>query len=165
MAVMSEYRKRFPNALFGFPGLSPGPSSDAAGRLSSEVFSAQAAAVAQQADWVGLHSYWVNERELSDVLLGQNFARYRERFPEKLLFITEFGNPAQPKSMIADQYNRYYAMLRHLPGLGGAFAYVVSTPDPIESPRWAWRDEGGNDLGIAAEVGQRTYITDPPGQT
>jgi len=160
LTVMDLYRRRFPNALFGFPGLSPGPTSDAQGRLSSEIFIEQAAHAAQQADWVGLHSYWVNERELSDVLLGQNFARYRDRFPEKMLFITEFGNPVQPKLTVADQYNRYYAMLRHLPGLGGAFAYVASTPDPVESPLWAWRDEAGNDLGIAAEVGLRRYIQD-----
>ena len=61
---------------------------------------------------------------------------------------------------MADQYSRYYAMLRHLPGLGAAFAYVCSTPDPIESPRWAWRDEAGNDIGIAGEVGLRRYVRD-----
>jgi hypothetical protein len=49
-------------------------------------------------------------------------------------------------------------LLRHVPGLGAAFAYVVSTPDPVESPRWAWRDESGNDLGIAGVVGQRRFI-------
>ena len=45
-------------------------------------------------------------------------------------------------------------------GLGAAFAYVVSTPNPIESPRWGWRDESGRDLGIAAEIGRRRYIRD-----
>ena len=51
-------------------------------------------------------------------------------------------------------------MLRHLPGLGAAFAYVVSTPDALESPRWGWRDEAGHDVGIAAEVGRRRYVQD-----
>jgi hypothetical protein len=160
LTVLSLFRRRFPNALFGFPGLSPGPTSDAQGRLSSDIFLQQATTAAQQADWVGLHAYWVNERELSDVSLGLDFARYRERFPEKVLFVTEFGNPVQSKSLVADQYSRYYAMLRHLPGLGGAFAYVISTPDAVESPRWGWRDEFGNDAGIAAEVGQRRYVRD-----
>jgi len=160
LAVLDLYRRRFPNALFGFPGLSPGPTSDSQGRLSSELFIQQAAKAAQQADFVGIHAYWVNERELSDVSLGLDFARYRERFPEKVLFVTEFGNPVQPKPVAADQYARYYSILRHLPGLGGAFAYVLSTSDPIESPRWAWRDEKGNDTGIAAEVGRRRYIKD-----
>ena len=44
--------------------------------------------------------------------------------------------------------------------LGGAFAYVLSTSDPIESPRWAWRDEKGADVGIAGLVGQRRYLKD-----
>jgi len=158
LAVMNLYRRRFPDALFGFPGLSPGPTTDI--RASSELFIQQATTAAQQADWVGIHAYWVNERELSDVSLGLDFARYRERFPEKVLFVTEFGNPVQSKEVAADQYSRYYAMLRHLPGLGGAFAYVLSTSDPSESPRWAWRDEKGEDVGIAAIVGQRRYLKD-----
>ena len=28
------------------------------------------------------------------------------------------------------------------------------------SPRWAWRDEAGNDMGIAAEIGKRHYVKD-----
>jgi hypothetical protein len=61
---------------------------------------------------------------------------------------------------VADQYGRFYALLRNLPGLGAAFAYVVSTPNAIESPRWGWRDEAGRDLGIAGEIGRRRYIKD-----
>jgi hypothetical protein len=160
LEVLNLYRRRFPDALFGFPGLSPGPTSPAVGRFSSELFIQQAAQAAQQADWVGIHAYWVNERELSDLSLGLDFARYRDRFPEKLLFVTEFGNPVETKRAVADQYGRYYAMLRHLPGLGAAFAYVCSTPDPIESPLWGWRDEAGNDVGIAAEIGLRRYVRD-----
>src|SRR2546425_196849 len=38
LTVLGLFRRRFPNALFGFPGLSPGPTSDAQGRLSSEIF-------------------------------------------------------------------------------------------------------------------------------
>jgi hypothetical protein len=156
LEVLHLYRALFPEARFGFPGLSPGPTT--AGRQDSERFLAQAASAAQQADWIGMHAYWVNERELTDPRLGFNFVKYREQFPEKLLFLTEFGNPQQPKSEVALQYARYYGLLRHVPGLGAAFAYVVSTPDPVESPRWAWRDESGNDLGIAGVVGQRRFI-------
>ncbi len=128
--------------------------------MASLAFIQQAELAAQQADWVGLHSYWVNEREFSDLSLGFDFARYRLRFPEKLLFVTEFGNPVQSKSQVADQYGRFYALLRNLPGLGAAFAYVVSTPNPIESPRWGWRDEAGRDFGIAGEIGKRRYVKD-----
>lgn len=158
LEVAALYRQRFPDAHFGFPGLSPGPASTADGRVDSEAFLSQAEIAAQQADWIGLHAYWVNEREISDERLGFGFMDYRARFPEKLLFVTEFGNPLQPKNVIADQYARYYGMLRHVRGLGAAFAYVISSPDPVESARWAWRDEAGNDVGIAAVVGQRKYV-------
>jgi hypothetical protein len=158
LEVMALYRQRFPDAHFGFPGLSPGPTSASDGRMDSEVFLSQAEIAAQQADWVALHAYWVNEKEITDARLGFGFTRYRARFPEKLLFITEFGNPSQPKPVVADQYARYYGMLRNVNGLGAAFAYVISSPDPVESARWAWRDEAGNDVGIAAVVGARKYI-------
>ncbi len=158
LEVMHEYRQQFPEGLFGFPGLSPGPASAAEGRADSAAFLRQAELAAQQADWVGLHAYWVNEREMNDGRQGLSFLDYRERFPEKLLFITEFGNPNQPKSIVADQYARYYSLIRRASGLGAAFAYVVSTPDPVESPRWAWRTEGGDDVGIAGIVGARNYL-------
>lgn len=160
LEVLDRYRERFPEARLGFPGLSPGPASEAAGRADSEQFLAEAAEAALAADWIGVHAYWVNEREVTDEREGFGFTRYRERFPESLLFVTEFGNPAQPKTVVAEQYARYYGALRHFPGLGAAFSYVVSTSNPVESPRWAWRDEGGRDVGIAAVVGERKYVRD-----
>ena len=158
--VLGRYRRRYPGLQFGFPGLSPGPTSPGQGRVAAKSFLAESAFAAQQADWVGLHAYWVSERELSDGSVGLSFTEYRRLFPEKLLFITEFGNPNQPKAVVAEQYARYYGLLRRVPGLGGAFAYVVSTSDPVESPRWGWRDEGGHDVGIAAEIGRRRFIFD-----
>jgi hypothetical protein len=155
--VMARYRARYPTVLFGFPGLSPGPASAAAGRADPEQFLDEAAFAVVEADWVGIHAYWVNDSELADRALGLLPYRYRDRFAEKLLFVTEFGNPIQAKDLVAEQYARYYAMLRQMPGLGGLFAYVVSTPNPLEAG-WAWRDEAGNDRGLAGKVGQRPYI-------
>jgi hypothetical protein len=159
LEVLNRYRRRYPRLQFGFPGLSPGPTLPGI-RQASTTFLDQAAFAAQQADWIGLHAYWVNEREFSGQSLGLAFAQYRARFPEKLLFVTEFGNPQQGKATVADQYGRYYALLRKVPGLGGAFAYVSSTSDPVESPRWAWRNEAGQDMGIAGEIGRRRYLKD-----
>lgn len=159
LEVLNSYRARWPGKLFGFPGLSPGPASNYAGRANPDEFLAQAAAAALEADWVGLHSYWVTESEVVDASLGLNIYHYRELFPEKLLFITEFGNPFQGQTLVAEQYARYYGMLRQMPGLGAAFAYVVSSPNPIEAGL-VWRDEAGNDTGIAALVGQRPFIAE-----
>jgi hypothetical protein len=161
LETMALLRQIYPDALYGFPGLSPGAGSAAAGRMNSQTFLEQAEFAAQQADWIGLHAYWVTEREMTDERLGFNFMDYRERFPEKLLFLTEFGNPFQPKPLVASQYARYYGVLRHITGLGAAFAYILSTPNPQESPLWAWRDESGNDAGIAPVVGRREFIREP----
>jgi len=158
LEVLALYRQLFPEGRFGFPGLSPGPTVPGVGRVNASEFLSEAAFAAQQADWIGLHSYWVNEAEMTDGREGFGFTGYRALFPEKLLFITEFGNPRQSKAEVAAQYARYYGMLRHVNGLGGIFAYVVSTPNLAESSPWAWRDEGGKDVGIAAEVGKRQYV-------
>jgi hypothetical protein len=158
--VVSRLRLLFPDSKFGFPGLSPGPEGGFAGRSSQLRFLEQAAdAIQASADWVGVHSYWVNEGEMFDRELGFNYMSYRQFFPEKLLFITEFGNPAQPKTVVADQYARYYGMLRNVKGVGGAFAYVLSASG-AEFRDWVWRDEGGHDLGLAGVVGRRQYIRD-----
>lgn len=155
--VVSLYRQRFPEAKFGFPGLSPGPSIDGI-RQDSQVFLEQASFAAVQADWIGVHAYWVNEREMSDPNLGLAAFDYRRRFPDKLLFVTEFGNPQDSKPVVASQYSRFYGAHRHVNGLGAAFAYVLSTSDPVETARWAWRQEDGTDVGIAGVIGRRDFI-------
>ncbi len=161
--VFALYRARFPEARLGFPGLSPGPVSRQAGRFAHFApFLEEARDAANLADWIGTHAYWVNEREMTDDLEGFSIARYREWFPDKLLFVTEFGNPAQPKAEVAAQYARYYAMHRNYPGVGGVFAYIVSTSNPVESPRWAWRDEAGSDMGVAGELGRRLRTITTP---
>src|SRR6185503_17883148 len=113
---------------------------------------------AARADWLSVHGYWSTEREMTDTNGGFTWKAYREFFPDKLLIVTEFGNPSQPKALVAEQYSRYYGILRHVPGLAGAFAYISSTSNNSESPRWAWRDETGKDMGIASEIGLRRYI-------
>ena len=155
LEVVNLYRQRFPGAKFGFPGLSLGPAMASPQRGDWKGFLDQATAAAIQADWIGAHCYWVTESEMVKQDLGYAWLEYRLRFPEKLLFITEFGNPWEPKAVVAQQYARYYRQLRGVDGLGAAFAYVVSTSSPEESPYWAWRDEKGSDLGIAQAVGGR----------
>ncbi len=155
--VVRLYRERWPAKKYGFPGLSPGSNMNNV-RQAMRQFLGEAALAAARADWIAVHGYWISEREMTEPIHGFTWQLYRQFFPDKLLFITEFGNPAQPKQLVAEQYSRYYGILRHVAGLGGAVSYVVSTSNSYESPRWAWRDENGQDVGIAAEVGLRRYI-------
>jgi hypothetical protein len=157
LAVRDRYRQAFPSARFGFPGLSPG--GDVPGvRYDSERFLNEAAFAVQEADWVGVHSYWVVARHMTDPNIGFQYLRYRARYPGKLLYITEFGAPLTSKTDQAQQYAQYYAMLRHEPGVGAAFSYIVSTSNSEQAPKWSWRAEDGKDLGIAPVIGARTYV-------
>ncbi len=155
--VVRLYRERWPGKKYGFPGLSPGGDMTNV-REAMRQFLGEAALAAARADWIAVHGYWINDRQMTEPIHGFTWQTYREFFPDKLLFITEFGNPSQPKPLVADQYARYYGILRHIKGLGGAVSYVVSTSNSYESPRWSWRDENGQDVGIAAEIGLRRYI-------
>ena len=155
--VVQLYRERWPDKKFGFPGLSPGITMHNV-RQDMRQFLGEAALSMARADWIAVHGYWINEREMTDITGGFTWKVFRQLFPDKLLIITEFGNPLQPKQLVAEQYARYYGILRHIPGLGGAFAYISSTSDRVESARWAWRDETGQDVGIASEIGLRRFI-------
>lgn len=155
--VVQLYRARWPDKKYGFPGLSPGVLNQDR-LIDFKQFLSDSALSAARADWVAAHGYWSSEQEMTDPDGGFSWKVVRQYFPDKLLFVTEFGNPLQPKNIVADQYARYYGMLRHVSGLGGAFSYIVSTSDRRESARWAWRDEDGLDVGIANEIGLRRYI-------
>lgn len=157
LETMGLMRKEWPDKRYGFPGLSPGATIRNI-RQDMKQFLGDCQFAAAQADWVGVHGYWQSESEMTDVRHGFTWQYYREAFPDKLLFITEFGNPIDSKQVVGDQYSRYYGMLRNASGLGAVFSYVVSTSNSYESSRWAWRDENGNDVGIARVVGARRHI-------
>jgi hypothetical protein len=107
------------------------------------------------ADWIGLHCYWVDEGGLNSPGGGLGYLEYRRRYPDKLLFITEFSNPAQgvDKRVKAQQYVRYYQSLRNVPGLGAAFAFVLSASSGF--PHEVWRDEDNTLSDIPGVVGSR----------
>lgn len=155
--VVSLYRRIWPNKKYGFPGLSPGPTIPGV-RQGSSAFLGQAATAAASADWIGVHGYWQTEGQMQSLDGGMSWRRFRRLYPDKLLFVTEFGNPIQPKPVVANQYARYYGLLRRAAGIGAAFSYISSTSDLSESARWGWTDEAGRDVGIAREIGRRRFI-------
>jgi len=154
LAVRRGLKALFPQALFGWPGLSPDgfPMPE---RTNDMRFLEAAADAVQAADFLGIHCYWRDEAEMNALSGGQGWREYRRRFPEKLLFITEFSNPTPHTSLAAkgEQYARYYQMLRNEPGLGAAFAFVSSAS--ADFPHEAWRDERGMLTPIVAAVGRR----------
>jgi hypothetical protein len=112
-------------------------------------------AACRAADWIGLHSYWLSEQELNSAAGGLGYLEYRRRFPDKLLFVTEFSNPATgvSKAVKGDQYARFHEMVRAIPGLGAAFSFVVSASAGFDTE--TWRSENGTASDIPARVGAR----------
>jgi hypothetical protein len=156
MDVTSPLKEGFPEARFGFPGVSPGGQVPGQ-RLDAKVFLEQADDAIQMADWVGVNCFWSNEDEMSAPNKGEFYKYVRERFPDKLLFITEFANVNDMVNTLAkgNQYLKYYQKLREEAGIGGAFAQVLSSPSGFGKMRW--RNEDGNLTEIPNRVGEREF--------
>lgn len=125
--VLGILRQRFPNAKFGYPGLSPKPNVPA-------FLDGSANAIAQ-CDWLGVHNYWTSADQPPFPMTGDNagmgWKYYRTRFPDKLLMITEFSNNSKDMADTdkGNQYAKYYQLLRQEPNLGAAFAFALNWPN------------------------------------
>jgi N-acetyl-anhydromuramyl-L-alanine amidase AmpD/uncharacterized small protein (DUF1192 family) len=137
LQVMPALKRACPWARFGFPGLALNqPHRDLAWlKICQEAIRAS--------HWLGCHCYWQYGNMMSDQW-GLRFKLYHERFPNKKIEITEFGDstPNRSREEIAQLYVRYYQELNNYPYLGSASAFIASSPDPA----WAtfvWMKEGG----------------------
>jgi hypothetical protein len=158
--VRSRLKQHYPEALFGYPGLSPGGDVPEV-RTNALNFLTASDAAARAADWIGLHCYWVSEAEFNSAAGGLGYVEYRRRFPDKLLFITEFSNPLAEtdKAVKGQQYARYYQHLRSIPGVGAAFSFVLSSSSGFESE--TWRLENGLVTPIPGLVAARQDVVSP----
>ncbi len=154
--VMNRLRAKFPEAKFGYPGLSPGASVSGQ-RVDSWAFLGQGDEAVRAADFVCCHCYWINDADQVSATGGLVYEEYRRRYPNKLLFITEFSNPTDNTDTRTkgNQYVTYYKRLRSLPGLGAAFSFVLSASAYF--PNEAWRLEDGRLTEIPGVVGGRNF--------
>jgi hypothetical protein len=82
--VRTRLRQQFPQALLGYPGLSPGAGIPGL-RMALTDFLDGSDEACRAADWVGLHCYWVSDQELNSAAGGLGYLEYRRRFPDKVL--------------------------------------------------------------------------------
>ena len=147
LEVLRLLRLACPWARFGFPGLAPNwPHRD------MEWLDICREAV-QASDWFGCHAYWQQDNQLKNEW-GLRFKAYHERFPDKVIEITEFGNstPGLSGDVMAAQYAMFYQELFQYPYLGSASAFIASSPDP----QWAhfvWRKESDEFRPMVATTG------------
>ncbi len=156
LRVKGALLPKFPDAKFGWPGLSPGPTILGI-RYNEDQFLRDAGKIVGQADFICCHCYWQNAAEQNTRIGGLNYQKYREQYPDKPLFITEFSNPNPNEAMAAkgQQYQRYYQNLRNVPGLAAAFSFVVSAS--ADFPHEVWRLENQQLTAIPGLVGQRPF--------
>jgi hypothetical protein len=154
--VINRLKGKFPEAKFGYPGLSPGGNVSGQ-RMDSWAFLQQGDDAARAADFMCCHCYWLDDGGMLANDGGLVYEEYRRRYPNKLLFITEFSNPSHsvdPRTK-GQQYVNYYRRLRNVPGLGAAFSFVLSASSGF--PQEAWRLENGTITDIPKLVGQRNF--------
>lgn len=152
--VYDRLKQACPWASLGFPGLAiPHRDLEWVGICRPAV---------QRADWLGVHCYWQNPtftegNHLTDSW-GLRFKSYHEKFPDKQIEITEFGNsngqnpnyPVDP-TKIAQEYVEYYRELFKHPYLLSASAFIMSAPQ-AEWQIFVWRREDGNFQPVVAAV-------------
>jgi len=145
--VLTLLREQFPQAKFGFPGLSP--------PIDDFLWLDGCSSAIGKADWLGLHTYWRSWDEFH--FWSKRYELYHERFPEKTIIVSEFSNPTLgPEGEAIEQYLEFYKMLREVPYIKAAMSFIQSSPDP----RWAreaWRNEDGTFKPIVEAIGNRGF--------
>jgi hypothetical protein len=157
LEARQRLKAQFPEALFGYPGLSP-DGFPVPERTNDLKFREDSDEAVRLADWIGAHCYWVDEAGMNSPSGGMGWQEIRRRYPDKLIFITEFSNPLESvdRRTKGQQYVKYYQALRNIPGLGAAFSFVLSAPYGF--PNEVWRDENGQPSEIPLAVGARTDV-------
>jgi len=155
-AIAEKLWVEFSGIKLGFPGVLQGRQVPGL-RMDSSVFLDGADSAMVKADWIGINSYWMNEAERVSKQAGRFYQEMRERYPDKLLFITEFGNLNRntPPNQKGIDYVRFYQELRNTPGIGAAFSQVVSSAKGYEP--LVWRNEAGELSQIVDLVGGRDF--------
>lgn len=149
-AAFADLKQRFPEAQIGYPGLSPGDSI--AGRRAADLDFLEASQQAVMlADWVGVNCFWTDVSGMDRLREGRLYEEYRLRFPDKLLFVTEFGNPssAVERGAKASQYVTFYSRLRGERGVAAALAFTVAAESGYDALVW--------DSRMAETVGARAF--------
>ncbi|TAK14236.1 MAG: M23 family metallopeptidase [Anaerolineae bacterium] len=149
-------RDAYPQAKFGFPGVSPGGQVEGQ-RLDAATFMEQADEAIQNADWVGANCFWTNEAEMQEPDKGAFWQVVRERYPDKLIFVTEFGNVDVLTNLYVKgkEYVQFYETLRNQPGIGAAFSQVMSSATGYLQMQW--RNENGTATEIPVRIGKREF--------
>lgn len=115
----------------GFPGLAVGEWVH-----KERTWAEECRQLIRASDWVGCHAYWQRLEELDHRQLGGNWRYYRERWPNRRLYVTEAGNsschnPELPQMTPDRQRAEYLEWCRLAAGGGveGVAFYMLGGSD------------------------------------
>lgn len=155
LEVYDRLKQACPWASLGFPGLAI-PHRDL------EWLEICRPAV-EKADRLGAHCYWQNPtandyNHLAD-FWGLRFKHYHDKFPDKPIEITEFGNSNGQSGFpvdwdrIAKEYHDFYQEVFKYPYVRSASAFIMSAPQQ-EWQNFCWRYEHGEFKPVVEVVEQ-----------
>ncbi len=155
--VLNILRPQFPEAKFGYPGLSPQSNNP----YDVEAFLNGSSAAANACDWIGVHCYWQTANGPDHPMTGADDGmywrgRFRQRFPNQLLMITEFSNNSAGAlpDVKGAQYADYIKLLRNEFNLGAAFGFALNWPGQDNNHEgWEGSAIPGSFLARANNVG------------
>ncbi|MDQ3702553.1 MAG: hypothetical protein M3442_16760 [Chloroflexota bacterium] len=130
-------REAVPELRYGFPGL-------AVDQREADWLEANALAI-EMSDWLGVHAYWKDEREMLDPQRALKLIAVHRRFPQLPMLVTEAGNNAAgvPLAERARQYARFTRIVSRLPYVRALHYFILSgTVD--------WQMFFFDDLAVAA---------------
>lgn len=139
--LLTKMREKFPEAKFGWPGLSPGPflasETGRPVRYDAEAFMSEADFAARACDFVCMHAYW-GTNGISDAVASVR--KMCDRYKDRMIVVSEFSNTSTlvSKDTKAAQYLRFYQKGLEMPSnLGPLMAYTLSSSYGYASETWA----------------------------
>ncbi|MFC1975708.1 peptidoglycan recognition family protein [Chloroflexota bacterium] len=117
----------------------------------------------EKADWLGVHCYWQTprgqERNHLVKAWGLRFEHYHQRFPNKIIDLTEVGNSNVQNNIHfseeshAQEFTEYLTECFKYPYLNSACWFILSSADPSWDG-FIWRSENGRPHQVVQMVGQ-----------
>lgn len=123
LAVLTGLRRAVPEARYGFPGL--------ARDLRERDWLETNARAVEASDWLGVHAYWHDEREMLDPHGALELTTVHARFPDVPVVITEAGSLAgtiSPEER-GRQYARFVRTVAQLPYVDAVHFFILSGSD------------------------------------
>ena len=132
LKVREALRPAMPDALWGYPGLSPGHAYEDV-RADPGQFMEQGLDAVNQADWLGAHCYWTTPDDMYSTRAGQSYKLLpRHSVP---LLITEYSNPSAKVDKVtkAKQYCDWLLTLRDV---HSAYSFVATASSGFDHETW-----------------------------